>query len=289
MSIMEKRKVKRVVSIQDISCFGKCSLTVAIPVMSVMEIETAVIPTAVLSTHTGSGFEGYTYHDLSDDILPIAEHWKKYNLKFDAVCTGYLGSIDQINIMKKFFEIFGKDDTVIFVDPVMGDNGKMYAGFTMEFVEKMKGLCACADVITPNITEASLLLGDEYKDKGYNKEDIEKVLKRLANLGAKKIILTGICFSQNEQGTAFYDSTNGSMGFYMTENIPGIFHGTGDLFSAAAAGMLVNGGSIESACKTAADFVVESIKATLPEKEKYWYGVSFEKALPMLIERVKNI
>lgn len=275
--------MKRVVSIQDISCFGKCSLTAALPVMSVMGLETCVIPTAVLSTHTGTGFEGYTYKDLSEDIMPIANHWKKYNFEFDAICTGYLGSVGQINIMEKFFTEFAKDNTLIFVDPVMGDNGKMYAGFTKEFVSEMRKLCRKADVITPNLTEAALLLDEEYKKSGYDKEYIKSMLERLSLIGAKKIILTGVAFSDDSQGTAYYDGKSGEAGFYLTENIPGIFHGTGDLFSAAAAGMLVKGASLDKACRLASDFVLQSIKATLEERDKYWYGVNFEKALPMLI------
>ena len=274
--------LKRVVTIQDISCFGKCSLTVALPVFSAMGIEAAVIPTAVLSTHTGKGFDGYTYHDLSDDILPIAEHWKKYDIKFDAICTGYLGSIKQINIMSKFFDDFGGGDTIICIDPVMGDHGKMYRGFTDEFVKEMKTLCAKADVITPNITEASLLLGIEYKESGYDRDYIKDVLKRLADMGADKVILTGVGFSDKEQGTAYYDSQNGDMGFYVTENIPGVYHGTGDLFAAAATGSLVRGKSLEEACMISADFILESIKATLPDVKEMWYGVNFEKALPEL-------
>lgn len=280
--------LKRVVSIQDISCFGKCSLTVALPVLSAMGIETAVIPTAVLSTHTGTGFTGYTYHDLTEDILPIAEHWKKCNIRFDAIYTGYLGSIKQIEIMREFFDCFGSSDTMIFIDPVMGDNGRMYAGFTKDFVKQMKGLCAKADVITPNMTEAALMLGIDYVKSGYDKEYIVNILKSLADMGAKKVILTGVGFSDNEQGIAYYDSSDGKNGFYMTENIPGMFHGTGDLFSSAAAGVLVKGGTLGEACKIAADFVMESIRATLGNTEKYWYGVNFEKALPLLIESVKG-
>lgn len=283
-NIME---LKRAVSIQDISCFGKCSLTVALPVLSAMGIETAVIPTAVLSTHTGTGFTGYTYRDLTEDILPIAEHWKKCGIQFDMICTGYLGSIKQIEIMREFFEGFGRGDTMIFIDPVMGDNGKMYAGFTDDFVSQMKGLCAKADVIAPNMTEAALMLGIDYADSGYDKEYIENILKALADMGANKVILTGVGFSDKEQGVAYYDSTDGTTGFYITENVEGKFHGTGDLFSSAAAGVLVKGGTLGEACKTAVDFVLESIKNTIDNTEKYWYGVNFEKALPSLIENVK--
>ena len=141
--------MKRVVSIQDISCFGKCSLTVALPIISAMGIETAVIPTAVLSTHTGTGFTGYTFRDLTSDIPDIAAHWKKLGLSFDALYTGYLGSIEQVEIVSEFFDDFGTNDNFIVVDPVLGDAGKLYAGFTDDFVRKMTSLCSKADFILP--------------------------------------------------------------------------------------------------------------------------------------------
>lgn len=135
--------MKRIVSIQDISCFGKCSLTVALPITSVMGIETCAVPTAVLSTHTG-GFTGYTYRDLTGDIPKIARHWKSIDLKFDAVCTGYLGSFEQIRLVSEFFDDFKTDDNLLIVDPVMGDKGKFYAGFTNEFAAEMRKLCSKA-------------------------------------------------------------------------------------------------------------------------------------------------
>ena len=155
--------MKRAVTIQDISCFGKCSLTVALPIISAMGIETAVIPTAVLSTHTG-GFKGYTFRDLTGDIPQIASHWEKLGLSFDAIYTGYLGSPDQVQIVSDFFDSFGKEDNFIVVDPVMGDAGKLYAGFTDELVCGMRKLCAKADYIIPNMTEAALLLDIPYDE-----------------------------------------------------------------------------------------------------------------------------
>ena len=152
--------MKKAVTIQDISCFGKCSLTVALPIISAMGIETAVIPTAVLSTHTG-GFTGYTFRDLTNDIPDIADHWKKLNLKFDAVYTGYLGSMEQINIVSNFFDDFRTDKNVIIVDPVLGDNGKFYAGFGTEFAEKMSSLCSKADYIIPNMTDTRATVNNQ--------------------------------------------------------------------------------------------------------------------------------
>ena len=173
--------MKRIVTIQDISCFGKCSLTVALPIISAMGIEACCIPTAVLSTHTG-GFTGYTYRDLTSDIPDIAAHWNRINLQLDAVYTGYLGSFEQIKIVSDFFDAFKTNDNLLIVDHVMGDKGKFYAGFTMEFAKEMKKLCRKADVIMPNLTEAALLLGEEYTESGYDESFIKNMLlRRLKN------------------------------------------------------------------------------------------------------------
>ena len=276
--------LKKVLTIQDVSCLGKCSLTAALPVLSAMGIETCVIPTAVLSTHTG-GFTGYTYRDLTDDILPITEHWKKYNVNFNAVYTGYLGSIHQIQIVKSIFRSFG--DAMIFVDPVMGDNGKLYAGFTPEFADEMRSLCETADVLAPNMTEAAFLLGFDYDGSDYGEARAKEVVKELSYLGAKKIILTGVSFSGNEYGAAFYDNEKDVFGCCMNEYINGRFLGTGDLFSSAVSGALVLGKTLEEACRIAVDFVLHSIKATLDCADTHWYGVNFESALPSLWESIK--
>ena len=148
--------MKRVVSIQDISCLGKCSLTVALPIISAMGVETCVVPTAVLSTHTG-GFSGFTFHDLTQEVAPIADHWAKEGISFDAIYTGYLGSFEQIHLVSQFFDRFGGQDTLIYVDPAMADNGVLYTGFTPEFAKEMGTLCGKADVIVPNLTEASCM------------------------------------------------------------------------------------------------------------------------------------
>lgn len=280
-------KLKRALSIQDISCFGRCSLTAALPIMSAMGIETAIIPTAVLSTHTG-GFEGYTFHNLTEDIMPIVHHWQKYSIAFDAICTGYLGSAEQIDIMKEIFKIYSQNGAMIFADPAMGDYGKLYSGFDSSFADKMVSLCAVADVITPNITEASMITGMEYAENGYGKDYIDTLLKKLAETGAKKIILTGVSYSPDEQGVAFFDREQNEYGCYMTENLPGGNHGTGDIFAAVAAGVLIKGGSLYDACKTAADFVVRSIRATVDDNDKYWYGVNFESQLSWLMNKKSN-
>lgn len=277
--------MKRVVTIQDISCFGKCSLTVALPIISAMGVEAAILPTAVLSTHTG-GFKDFTFRDLSEDIPKIFDHWKKENIEFDAIYTGYLGSFEQIDQMKEFIDA-RPEKTLAFVDPAMADNGKLYTGFTPEFARHMATLCAKADIIVPNLTEASFMLGMDYVESGYDKAYIEDILKKLTALGAKKAVLTGVSFNDKELGFAMYDSETGEFAYYFNEKIDAKFHGTGDVFASACVGGLMRGKSLYEALKIAADYTVECIKLTMPDKENHWYGVKFEEAVPYLVERLK--
>ncbi len=274
--------MKKVVTVQDISCFGKCSLTVALPIISAMGIETAVIPTAVLSTHTG-GFEGYTFRDLTDDIPDIANHWKKLNLKFNAVYTGYLGSEKQINIVSEFFDDFRTEDNFIVVDPVLGDNGKFYAGFTDEFAVKMAELCSKADYIIPNMTEASFMLGIPYTEN-YDKKYVEDVLRRLAKLGCKTPVLTGVHFDDKQQGAAAYDSVNDKFYYSLNENIKRSVHGTGDIFASVFTGAVTLGKNLQQTLDIAVNYTLECIKATVPYFDEMWYGSCFELCIGKLIE-----
>lgn len=276
--------MKRIVTVQDISCFGKCSLTVALPVISAMGVEAAVLPTAVLSTHTG-GFKNFTFRDLSGDITRIFDHWERESLHFDAIYTGYLGSFEQIDIMKDYIAK-KPDDTLAFVDPAMADNGVLYTGFTPEFAHHMATLCAMADIIVPNITEAAFMLDVEYKESGYDKEYVEDILKKLVSLGAKKAVLTGVSFEEDKLGVAMYDSEKDEFFYYFNEKVPVKFHGTGDIFASVCVGALIRGMDLKDALKVAADFVVECIKITIPEKDEHWYGVQFEKAIPYLLKRI---
>ncbi len=276
--------MKRVVTIQDISCVGKCSLTVALPIISAMGIETAVIPTAVLSTHTM--FNGFTYRDLSNDIPLIQEHWKKENIKFDSVYTGYLGSIKQIDMLKELFKEFKTEDNFIFIDPVMGDNGKLYTGFDQEFADEMAGLCSYADIVVPNLTEASYMLHKEYKEK-YTEQEIKELLIELSNLGPNKVVLTGISFKDNELGVMSYDKQTNEFFTYFREKINVKYHGTGDIFASTLVGALVRKNSLEEALKIAVDYVWETINDTYIEKKEDAYGVNFENKIPYLINRLK--
>lgn len=275
--------MKRVVSIQDLSAVGKCSLTVALPIISAMGIECAVVPTAVLSTHTQ--FQGFTFRDLTDEMEPIADHWKQQGLTFDAVCTGYLGSFRQVDIVKRYFRDFGGGAQII-VDPAMGDNGRLYAGFGPEFPKKMAELMEGADLVLPNITEAAFMLGMEYKEH-YDRGYIMALLEGLLSLGAKTAALTGVSFEEGRLGAVSLDGS-GAFSEYYTDRLPVNFHGTGDIYSAAAAGALVLGKSVPEALALAADYTAECIRLTLAEENHSWYGVNFEQATPYLLERMKR-
>lgn len=235
----------------DLSGFGKCSLTVALPVLSAAGIEGSCIPTAVLSTHTG-GFEGYTFRDLTEDLPAFLKHWQSLDLKFDAVYSGYLGSPKQAEILEDFIET-QDPETTVFIDPVMADNGELYPGFGVEMVAAMKKLAGKADYLLPNITEASLLLGIPYQEAPYTKEYIEDVVRKLSDLGPQFIILTGVGLKPNEIGAAVYDAATGKTEFIETTRLPGSFHGTGDVFSSFVLAALMNGQSLPQAVRISVD------------------------------------
>ncbi|MBR6581882.1 MAG: pyridoxamine kinase [Ruminococcus sp.] len=277
--------MKKIVTIQDISCFGKCSLTVALPIISAMGIETAVIPTAVLSTHTG-GFEGYTFHDLSADISDISAHWKSLGLKFDAIYTGYLGSAAQVKIVSDFFDNFGDEENFIVVDPVLGDHGRLYAGFTDEFVSQMRHLCKKADYIMPNMTEASFLLGIPYREAD-DEYYVKDVLKRLSELGCRVPVLTGVRFGGSE-GAVAYDRDTGEYYSSFGKHVERQLHGTGDIFASVFTGAVTLGKSVQQALDIAVKYISECIEVTLPCADEVWYGSCFELCLDKLIGYTKG-
>lgn len=271
----------RILSIQDISCFGKCSLTVALPILSACGVETAVLPAALLSTHTG-GFCGYTFKDLTEEMPRIAAHWKKEGIFFDAVYTGYLGSGRQIKHVKDIFEMLLSEGGLRIVDPVMADHGSLYKGFDESFVEEMRGLCRTADIILPNITEAALLSKIPYREGVQDRAYIEKILAELAGLGCTAVVLKGIMFDAEHLGVAVYERGKESASYYFRKRFERCAHGTGDCFASVFCGGLLRGKSIYDAAALAADFVLEALEKT-GEDPKHWYGVRFEKALPGLI------
>ena len=277
--------MKRILTIQDISCFGKCSTTVALPILSAMGIETVILPTAVLSTHTM--FRGFTVKDLTDQLLPITEHWKKERIHFDAIYTGYLGSAEEIEIVKKIFKDFHSEGSLVFIDPVMADNGKLYPAFDTKYATLNAGLCGLADVIVPNITEACLMTGTEYRET-YDEAYIRGLLGRLSKLGAKKAFLTGVSLSEGKTGVYGIDSETGEYTIYQNAHVDAAFHGTGDIFASVAVGGLVKGLPLHDAFQIAADYTADTIKATLGNPGKPWYGVDFEATLPELIDTLRE-
>ena len=272
--------MKRILTIQDISCFGKCSLTVALPLLSSMGIETAILPTAVLSTHTL--FKGYTCRDLSDQLMPIARHWEKEGITFDAIYTGYLGTEEEIDTVIGIIDIFRGKDTLVIVDPAMGDNGKLYPAFDKRYARKNADLCAVADIADPNITEASFLTGFPYREE-YPEEYIQEMLLALADVGIKVPVLTGVSLEKGKTGAMGYEKETGKFFRYQNRRIPASYHGTGDIFSSVLAGASVLGLDRLDALKIAADYTALTIQETLKGPGNPWYGVCFETTIPSLI------
>lgn len=275
--------MKRILTVQDISCLGKCSMTIALPVISAMGVEAVILPTALLSTHTM--FKHFTFKDLSDQIGPICRHWQSEGVQFDAIYTGYLGSIHQIDQMKELFRMFGTEENRIIVDPVMGDNGKLYAGFDMEYVKKNTELCAMADIIVPNITEASLMTGMPYRTET-EESYVKGLLTRLGELGPKIAVLTGVSLSPGKTGVMGLDTRTGEYFLYQNERIEASLHGTGDLFSSICAGAMMRGYTWQDAMRIAADHTAYTIEVTLRNGSDSWYGVDFEETMPELIRRI---
>lgn len=272
--------MKRVLTIQDISCLGKCSLTIALPVLSALGAETVILPTAVLSTHTM--FRNFTCKDLSDQIEPVADHWKSEGVTFDAIYTGYLGTTSQIDQIRKLFKSFRDQNTKIIVDPVMADNGKLYPAFDMDYVRKNTELCAEADIIVPNITEAALMTGMDYREE-YDEVYIKELLSRLNALGANVSVLTGVSLEQGKTGVMGYERETGEYYVYQNRRIDAAYHGTGDLFSSTCVGEILKGRSWQDAMRIAADYTAHTIEVTLENPDKPWYGVDFEATIPDLI------
>lgn len=273
---------KRILTIQDISCVGQCSLTVALPVISACGVETCVLPSAVLSAHTG--FEHYTFCDLTAEIPQICEKWKQENISFDAFYGGYLGNAAQIQYVLDIMQTLGTPDSKRIVDPAMADNGKLYAGFDMAHVAAMRSLCAAADIILPNITEACLLTGMEYRET-YDRVYITNLLQKLRALGAETVILTGVSYHPEQTGVMIFE--NGETTYYAHKRLSPGSHGTGDVYASAFVGALMRGKTAQAAAQIAADFTLSCIENTM-EDPSHWYGVKFEGALGKLIARLEE-
>ena len=275
---------KKVLTVQDISCVGQCSLTVALPIISACGIETAILPSAVLSTHTG-GFSGWTFRDLTDDIPGIVDHWEKEKLTFDAIYTGYLGSMRQIDLVKDMFARLSADGCLKIVDPAMADHGKLYYGFDEAFAHHMGSLCGMADMALPNITEACMMTDTPYIEEGYDETYIRTLMEKVLALGAKTVVLTGVCYRAGELGIAILSKGDKEISYYYHEKLDKSCHGTGDIFASAFTGALVRGKTPLEAARVAGNFTLAGMKCTAPD---HWYGTQFEKAIPVLLEELSK-
>ena len=275
--------LKRIAAIHDLSGLGKCSLTVALPVISATGVECACIPTAVLSTHTGE-FTGWTFRDLSDDMLPIARHWQREGVRIDGIYSGYLASPEQAELLAQTIDCIAAPDTLVIVDPVMADNGIYYSQIDDRMCAAFRRLLSRADVITPNITEACLLTGLEYRET-HDGSYIRTLLERLLALGARTAILTGVRTEPGRVGVACMDAA-GAVSQCSAPYVPAVFYGTGDLFASTCAGALTLGWSVHDAMELASAYVADTIAETRREPDARWYGVSFEATIPQLLRRM---
>lgn len=273
--------MKRVLTIQDISCLGKCSLTASLPVLSAMGMEAVILPTAILSTHTG--FKGAYVKDLTEIIEPVTKHWKEQGITFDSVSCGYFGSVSQMALVKQIFAKFKSDGTRVMIDPVMGDHGRLYTGFDMEFVEHMRGFCKEADVLLPNLTEAAYLLGIDYAALPKDRSGYEKLVWEIAKLNEGIAVLKGIRLEKDRIGVLACDAHTGEIIFCERDYLDAKFSGTGDIFAAVCQGAFTKGMGLSGAVELAMDFVLECMKKTLEDQNHRLYGVNFEEALPSLM------
>lgn len=281
-------ELKRIAAIHDISGLGKCSLTVALPVISASGVECACLPTALLSTHTG-GFENFTFCDLSDELLPIAEHWKQEKAGFDGIYSGYLASAEQECILEKVIDKLADEKTKIIVDPVMADNGEYYCKHGKEMCLAFRRLCARADVITPNVTEAALLTDTEYREDLHDSEYIDRLLTSLKSYCHGVIAITGVRPQKDKVGVVAIDTRTGERCVAVRALSPGVFYGTGDIFASAFAALTIRGASLSNATETALSLVSDSIDRTVRRGTPRRFGVDFEGAINNYVNRVSGL
>lgn len=271
----------RVAAIHDLSGFGRCSLTVALPILSAMGIQCCPLPTAFLSTHTG-GFEGFTFLDMTDEMPKVAAHWKTLDLGFQAIYSGFLGSERQIGIVEDFIQDFRREDTVVVVDPVMGDHGDVYQTYTPAMCAGTARLAEMADVITPNLTEAALLLGVRYDELPAGETGYREIAERLSLNGHRSVVLTGASAEPALTGAACFDAASGRTDLIQTRRVPREFHGTGDVFASVLTGALVRGKTLPEATRQAVEFVRACAQATAQAELPMREGVEFEPLLGLL-------
>ena len=270
---------RRILTIQDISCVGQCSMTVALPILSACGHETCILPAAVLSTHTG-GFGKPAMTNLTSGMDAIWRHWHRQGITFDAIYTGYLGSIESVRIVSELTKVLLAPEGILIVDPAMADHGKLYSGLDAAYANAMRSLCLRADVMLPNITEAAMMTGMPYSDS----PDEAYVLNLLERLGGKDVVLTGVGIAPDQTGAAI--RRNGKITFYSHEKIGASYSGTGDIFASAFTGSYLQEKTMEQAVQIASDYTCQCIRNTF-ESPAHWYGVKFETALPYLIDLLK--
>lgn len=276
---------KRVAAIHDLSGFGKCSLSVILPVLSSMGHEVCCVPTAVLSSHTG-GLPDVTVRDLTPEMHGFLRQWSELQIPFDGIYTGFLGSAEQLQVVHEFIKTFRRKDTLVMVDPAMADNGSLYRTYTPEMAEGTEALCREADIIVPNITETCLLLKEPYQDGPYTRAWVEDALHRLTDLGPRTAVITGVWFSQELLGAAGYDRMTGELSYALSARVEGGYHGTGDLFAAVLLGGLLNGVKLRDALQLAVDFTAGAIRRTREAGGDPRWGVRFEQSLPQLMREL---
>ena len=268
---------RRVLAVHDISCVGRCSLTVALPVLSAMGHEVSILPTSIQSTHTG-GFEGYTYRDLAADMNPVADHWRGLGLRFDAIFTGWLGTHRHVENLDHLLEAVGADAQLI-VDPVMGDNGRLYATLDADYVDAMRRFCARAELLLPNITEAAILTGTDYPFPGYDRSWVRDMLRRLTDMGPRVAVLTGVSLAPGRIGAAAMDRGADRILYFDDEFIPGMWHGAGDVFASALVGDHLRGAPLERCLRRAVGFTTRCIRRTRDAGTDERLGLQFEPEL----------
>lgn len=278
-------KQKKAALINDLSCVGRCSMSVALPIISACGIESVPLPTGIFSAHTE--FEGFVKADLTDKMPAIAEHWKKLGMRFDCIYSGYLASREQAEIVKRFLLDFKKSDTICIVDPVMGDNGTFYKGIDDSFIDEMRFLCSVADIIVPNVTEACMLTKTEMCGEKYDIDKIKDLLISLRNLGTAKIVITGVDFGDNQIGCAVYDSLTGKANMFFTPKTEGRFPGTGDVFASALTAAVMNGKDFAEAVQISMGFTCKCVEATLEAETDRKYGLCFETQISDLIKALR--
>ena len=278
MIFLEKQK--KIALINDMSCIGRCSLTAAIPIISACGFQSVPLPTGIFSAHTE--FDGFVCADMTKNMQNFADHWKKIGIRFDAVCTGFLASKEQAEIVKRFMIDFKKSDTVCIVDPVMGDNGSFYNGIDESFVDEMRFLCAMADIITPNVTEAEMIAGVDCTKAPYSADHIKELLIKLRSLGTGRIVITGIENEDGQIGCAVYDSYTRKANMFFTPKSEGRFPGAGDVFTAALTSAFMKGIEFNNAVQIAMTFTCDCVERTALTDEPRSFGLQFETQIDKL-------